>query len=216
MIGLGEESGLQSYDEISLLVVEPWAVNSTRASPEGWISLPSQWEEGWKGCSGATPPPGQDSLQDWALAHSHLESSLCSREGSGPLHRHYSPLPLPWPQGSFLGLPGENLVGLLEVKPRTVWMSPDTMAPRNFFTQGCPHSGSVIRQYHQSVPASSHPHLLLLQVSRSWSDPLHPLSLHILRWCFVCIFISWCLQAKLILVCSAFPDFMDGSESQTL
>jgi len=115
-----------------------------------------------------------------------LGGSLCSREDSGHLHRDCSPLPLPWPQGSFLGLPGENLVGLLEVKlercgrPLTLWPI-EASGPHTG-----PHSGSVIHQCHQSAPASSPPQLLLLQVSRSWPDPLHPLSLQILTWWFVC------------------------------
>ena len=102
-------------------------------SPRDRFFSPLRSDKGWKGCRGTTPPPGWDSLQDWALAHCHLESSLCSREGSGPLHEDCSPLPLPWPQGSFLGLTEENLVGLLEVKHRTVWASPDTVANRSFW-----------------------------------------------------------------------------------
>ena len=191
-------------------------MTSPHASPEGSVLLPHQVRQKLEGLQWSNPSSrlGQSSgLSSGTLPPG---GSLCSREDSGHLHRDLSPLPLPWPQGSFLGFPRENLVGFLEVKPRTVWVSPDTAATRSLLTQGSLHSGPVIRQYHQSVPASSHPHLLRLQVSRPWCDPLHPLFLQILRWWFACILISLCLQAKLILVCLAFPGFMDGSESQTL
>ena len=185
----------------------PWPSQEINSSP-----LSGQTKAGRVAVATCPNCPGWDSLQDWALAHSHLESSLCSSEGSGPLHEDCSPLPLPWPQGSFLGLTEENLVGLLEVKPRTVWESPDTVANRSFW----PSQESSHRLSHTSASSKC--------CCQLTSPPAPAPGEQILAWpptsfvspgfeVVVCVLLtSQCFQAKLILGCSVFPGFMDECE----
>ena len=172
---------------------------------DGFLS-PLRWDESWRACSGATLSPGQERPQDWALENSHRESSpLLWRS----LWAHSQGLLFPppaWATGIFLGLPGENMVGLLEIKPRTAWASPDTAATRSF-SPSCESSlrlrrGSVSPQGSCQLlpPSAPDPGEQVL----AWPSA-SPVSPDLRWWSVTRPHFSDVSRQSWFLVCSAFP-----------